>query len=764
MEGIAVQPKYYAKPEPGYGGSYEDHINRCHHIWQRIFSSSWAESLLKTVKEIGIDEKSFKNYTRFMVLIHDAGKLIPNFQNQIKKLLKISNFNSKEILFRHEIWSAICAFDLDSLNKDRFPYEWFAILGHHKPLDEGLSAFERERTQLLWPVLDREQIEYAFNNVYRHFSSENVPIDHHAILKFSDYFTAEKSRQNFMSIWNLFTKKIKNEEYKLPREQMRILYSVAKGMLHTCDWLASAKYDHHWPIETTLTQDQLWIKIKEKVEQDGKKYQKRLFHQMCSESNQDVIVIAPTGSGKTEAALLWSLKDKQQKLMILMPTMVTSNSLFSRIRKYYFNTEECGLSHSSADLFAILDNEFWDSKKSRNELLFNRAFMKPVMVATVDQLLTSLFNTGFWTQKMFSLVGNHIVFDEIHAYDTYTLALITEMIRVIKKLNGKVMLMSATMPRGLLKHFKEEVQINHVIIAEEFMDRTRLSWRYVEHVIEDQILEQEIDQHLMSGKRVAIIVNTVNRAKSLYKYWAERKIPKQNVLCYHSQFTMKDRMEKEEKLENSSEIKLLIATQAVEVSLDISFDMMYSECAPLDALVQRAGRCNRYGESEHAEMIVFPIDPIANEYVYKGKKHIIERTVNVIKKHKGKWSERETLAYLDEVYEEQDWKDDDYEEGLRAAKAGLKSIIYDNPIHEEKTRLFDYAKTSIIPRVFYETVKELFEQKKFALISLYEIPVSVSLYNRYLKAKLLDNPYDLPIIDIDYDPEHGLVVPEDEME
>jgi len=759
MEGMIMEPEYYAKAEPGKDGSYEDHITRCHRFWQRIFASARANSILQTVKEIGEDEKAFYEYTRFMVLMHDAGKLIPNFQNRIKKLLGISVPNAEDSLFRHELWSAICAFYHSCLvHRNRFPYEWLAILGHHKPLDEGLSSFERERLETEWPVMSKEEIQYAFDFVFDYLPQDKFSRDLQPVFEFLNFFSPKTSKQSFMKLWNLITGKMKNEEYRLSRTQMRMLYGIAKGMLHTCDWIASAKLEQNWPIEISLTQDQLWERIKNKVEQEGKTYQKRFFHQVCSEADHDVIVIAPTGSGKTEAALLWALRDKQQKLMILMPTMVTSNSLYSRLRKFYFEPDECGLSHSNADLFAMLNNELLDTEASRNELLFNRAFMKPVMVATVDQLLTSLFNTGFWTQKMFSLIGNHVIFDEIHAYDTYTLALITEMIRVIQKLNGKVMLMSATMPKGLLKHFEEEVQIKHVIVAEELMNRARLTWRYVEQVVEDEMIENEIKQHLLSGKRVAVIVNTVNRAKSLYNRWISR-IPKQNVLCYHSQFTMKDRLEKERKLEYSTDVKLLIATQAAEVSLDISFDIMYSECAPLDALVQRAGRCNRYGEAENAEMIIFPIDDIAYDYVYKGKKKIVDKTVEVIKKHSGRWTERDMLAYIDEVYEGQIWKDADYEEGLRAAQSGVKSTVFDNPVQVEKTRLFDYAKTSIIPGEFYDTVIQLFEQKKYALIALYEVPVSVALYKKELISKTIANPYHLPIIAVGYDPEQGLAIP-----
>ena len=100
----------------------------------------------------------------------------------------------------------------------------------------------------------------------------------------------------------------------------------------------------------------------------------------------------------------------------------------------------------------------------------------------------------------------------------------------------------------------------------------------------------------------------------------EEKQPDKKILCYHSRFIMRDRDEKEKLLlEKDKEgrpsfVDLVIATQAIEVSLDISFDLMLSECAPLDSLIQRAGRCNRFGKSKGARFVVFPISDTAKRY------------------------------------------------------------------------------------------------------------------------------------------------------
>lgn len=774
MKETSTNVRYYAKPESGAQGSYEYHIDRCHAVWQRIFISSWSQELQQTVEALGLPWEQFRERMCYAVLMHDAGKLLPIFQRRMQQLLKLNGENETDgneakdspQHFRHELWSAICMFPrIRERYGLQFPYDWFAVIGHHKLLDKNLTSFTREKEQWReWPVLDDEALQFIYqytSDKMRVSQCEDVGnvVEYAPILK---RFQSPDCRKNFLAIWDGYVKLIPSHN-----QQARLQYALAKGMLHTCDWLASSSADV--VLQSATTADDLWNLMRAKVEGEGKVYQERPFHLACAEAQGNIIVIAPTGSGKTEAALLWALQSGCGKVMFLMPTMVTSNNLYERLFNYYFQQKECGLSHSSMDNYFARslgqEGEFADQEhvvELRKTLLLNKAFMKPVMVSTVDQLLTTQFNTGAWTQKLFALVGNRVVFDEIHAYDTYTLALITEMIRTIQQLGGNVLLMSATMPSGLRNHFKQEVGIQQIVVAEELMDRKRATWRYIEQPIEE--CSNDIKQKLNQGKRVAIIVNTVGRAKALYLEWAS--ILGDEVLCYHSEFTMTDRLAKEQRLTNDKEVavKLLIATQAVEVSLDISFDVMYSECAPLDALVQRAGRCNRYGLVSDAEMIVFPVSEAAYKYVYRDKRYLIDRTKDIIEQHVGKWSERDVANFMEIVYEDMIWKDDDYAEGLRAARSGIASGIFDNQIDTEKTRLFKYAKTSIIPACYYEEVIRLCKEKQYALVSNYEVPVSMAVYKNHLQYMTLDNPYKLPLCEVEYSSDIGLVIKKDDFD
>jgi CRISPR-associated endonuclease/helicase Cas3 len=758
---------YFAKPVPGDQGTYEYHVDRCHQIWQRVFSSSLSKYLKQAVENSGESWELFKTRTRYAVLMHDAGKLLWVFQKRMRKLMGLADDIETERTnqpehFRHEIWSVICMLPrCIGVYHDKFPYELFAVLGHHKPLDRSWESFRLEREEWKsWPSLSDKEIKYALTFAAQRMLDDlkSTSLENQLIHQISN---TDWKKQLFVPILENFINAETVRKYGRDPQKIRHQFALAKGFLHFCDWMASAEQDVADVLELKTSQQALWNNIRTKVENEGRHYEKRPFHELCAQKDGDLLVIAPTGSGKTEAALLWALRSDCKRILFFMPTMVTSNSLYKRLSTHYFPPDACGLTHSGVETYFSLEEEMGEQRNHqelRSALLFHKAFMKPLLIGTVDQLLLTEFNVGYWTQRLFGLVGSNVIFDEIHAYDTYTLGLITESIRTIKELGGRVMLMSATMPRALREHFQHELGIQDLVVAEELMNRKRATWRYVDREIEE--LEDEVERLIQSGKRVAIVVNTVERAKSLYDTWASRI--GDSVLCYHSQFAMIDRLDKEQQLTGSDQhrIRLLIATQAVEVSLDISFDVMFSECAPFDALVQRAGRCNRYGMIADAEMIVFPISDVAKKYVYRNKEPILQRTVDVIRNDPGKWSEWEIADKMEEVYKDIQLKDDDYEDAIQAVHTLQSfggSFIFDNLLREEKTRLFSYVKVSIIPDCFFDNVIELCEEKRFSLIPLYEVPVGIRLYREKIHGQRIENKFDLPIYRIDYDPKIGIV-------
>jgi CRISPR-associated endonuclease/helicase Cas3 len=400
------------------------------------------------------------------------------------------------------------------------------------------------------------------------------------------------------------------------------------------------------------------------------------------------IIEAPTGEGKTEAALWLAARQQAGRpgggLYVGMPSQATANGLYPRLADF-LKAERAGgghddgesanlvLLHGNADLHPSRqlldtprpadvrdeDDETGDERTQRAEVRTRRWFLPkrrgllaPYGIGTVDQtFLGVLFSKHFFV-RLAGLAGKTVVFDEVHAYDTYMSELFVRLLRWLRALGANVVLLSATLPartrRALVAAWTDDENgdgapdddhpgypaLTHVASGavtthddfpapdEDNKKRTALDWL---PPALDGVAER-IRQKTDAGATVIVIVNTVGRAQDLYETISDGKhaldLPAEDRFLLHARFPHGRRAEIEDavlqRFGTNRPVRpgVLVATQIAEQSLDLDADYMLSDLAPVDLLLQREGRLHRHARErpdrcEQPELCVLCPEPPA---------------------------------------------------------------------------------------------------------------------------------------------------------
>ena len=364
-----------------------------------------------------------------------------------------------------------------------------------------------------------------------------------------------------------------------------------------------------------------------------------------------IILNAGCGEGKTAAALLFAqklLRENQiDRIIFTLPTKFTANNLSKDLtddEKYAISEELVGITHGDAAEFLRqrtqeANAEDTDEDEIENlimaQVFENSIYAKPITISTVDHLIMSLYHGYRFADRAFSNIASSlVVFDEVHYYEKHTLGAIAETMRRLTELQVPHLVMTATIPCAvhheldtLVSNQPYRFQRAPAVIQNTSEPKTpfeieRLTDTLIDEddrSVSDELLEL-IQQNI--DRRQIIFVNQVARAKKIYQTLADSGID-ENLICYHSGFISKHRNEKEKIIRalfkkpkdrkeadiNALECRdfyntepcILVSTQVSELSLDISADVMYSEIAPIDSIVQRGGRLHRKGESPNQD-------------------------------------------------------------------------------------------------------------------------------------------------------------------
>jgi CRISPR-associated endonuclease/helicase Cas3 len=657
-----------------------------------------------------IDDDKFWQLSYVSVLFHDFGKVVDNFQQVItgQKRLQIHEY------IRHEFVSGLFLYFDFQQEWVQNPNALLAVYSHHKPLSH--TMFQDEvNTAIHLNKNNAETILAAFNEKLLRKGIKEISA---SILKF---YLVEFEKKNVGSVCETtFQKPLKITQNSLSRSN----YVKYKAILNIADWTASAHKKLPQPL--SFTSENLAHFVKEKLMEEGKMKYNEVFafkkFQLASAVKNNLLAIAPTGSGKTEAALIWaSLKPDASKIIYLLPTRVTSNSIYKRLTGY-FGKENTAIVHSSAFLYR---KEIDDKNEYRkDEYLLDKTFFRNVNICTIDQVLTLGFNLGFWEIKTFHLFKAKIIIDEIHLYEPYTLGLIITSIQYLRELYGaEFYIMTATMPTKLKQLLQRTLSLddNRIVSDTELLYEARNIFEVRDEMVED--MEDEIENAICSYSKVLIVVNTVDQAIRLYNKY---KSFSEYAICFHSRFTQKDRLKKEEEILKREEEHLpilLIATQVVEVSLDIDFDILFTENAPMDALIQRAGRVNRKRQKENSKVVVFQNQQVAEDYIYTTVPKVLSNTFEELtKRHGMKLTEYELNDLVDLVYKDFEVeKEPLFIEGKKAylETQNKLNFIKDNDSPEGAFTRYGLDNINVIPDCYQEILSDgMIEEKTKHEISI----------------------------------------------
>ena len=481
-------------------------------------------------------------------------------------------------------------------------------------------------------------------------------------------------------------------------------YLLIKGLLNKFDYTVSAGYEN---AESAIDlHEKKLVKNIEKFLNGKELRPAQKFMKMNRDKN--LIVIAPTGSGKTEASLLWM---NGEKSFYTLPLKVSSNAIYLRIKENY-EYKDVALLHSDAMAVYLREyngNEDIGEKYERSKLL-----SQPLTVCTVDQLFRFVYRALGTEIFAATLKYSKLVLDEIQAYEPRVIATIIYGLKMIQEMGGKFAIITATFP-PVLKYFMEQYGLveGKQYIFKDFTGKEYQVEKYPRHKVEIRHSEMNLDEIRLRGKnrKVLVICNTVSKAQKLYK-----KLEGENVWLLHSKYIRRDRAFLERKImgfSESGESGIWITTQIVEASLDIDFDILYTEMCTADSLLQRMGRCNRKGRycPNEANIVVFDnrngVSEGKRRSVYEDK--LYDRSLELLSKYEHiLFSEDKKTAYMNEVYSVDGVKETIYFENIQK-DLKLFSEIHPTEYSADEAEVRDIRSVTIVPENVYVENQNLFE-------------------------------------------------------
>ena len=528
----------------------------------------------KLLSNFGILKKIYPNVNvkwdllKIACIYHDLGKINAKFQSKIKKIMG-------EVL------------EEKHLNKNEVPHAFLSVA--MMDFDELEKKFESHEIQaLVAAIAHHHEREYNLRNS----DLKNLYIEEIENLKNEiDYFKYEKL--NFILNTEIPSKAYWKGDKPNSDNSPDVFsdYLMIKGLLNRLDYAASA--DEYVEIENDFLENHLEEMLEKLKEKKPRAKWNELQRYMIENRDSNLVVVAQTGMGKTEAGLLWIGNNKG---FFTLPLKTAINAIFERVSKDIGGDidRKIGLLHSetyreymelNSDINNVLDIDSYYTKTKQLSM--------PLTICTLDQIFDFVYRYRGFELKPTTLSYSKIIIDEIQMYTPNLLAYIVYGLEYITKLGGKFAIVTATMSPFFIDILRDRgIEFKY---PKPFLNsRIRHSLNVIHEKINANFIINQFNNN-----RVLVICNTIKEAQRIYTELKESNL---DSTLFHSSFIKKDRKVKENAIlkmgepnEDSKEEKrgIWVCTQVVEASLDIDFDILITELSDLNSLFQRMGRCYR---------------------------------------------------------------------------------------------------------------------------------------------------------------------------
>ncbi len=679
------------------------------------------------LQQVGVVAKKFANYLDLDeelafngALLHDIGKAHPFFQKRLK-----GETNKKDI-FRHEIASL---FFLSLFPKEQWHPLIEMVAGHHKSVkndvgEKGLLDLEEGYDYEDFHLGDWENWSVCAIQILVEFGIPHKTISKDEAMRNLEYcidYCVHETRKNGYSQW--------------------------RGLLMGADYFASSMINEtDSQIERTFKKPNLNF------------YNRRHLHyplsfEDASSEKKHTIVVASTGAGKTD----YLFRRCKERVFYTLPFQASVNAMFKRVGN------DLEKDNPNLDIRLLHSTSSIVKRKEDEETALQNLIGSSVKILTPHQLAAIAFGMKGFEALILDIKGCDVILDEVHTYSDFSQALVLKLIEVLKSVDCRIHIGTATMSTILYKKIKKILgdDVLEVKLTDEQLDD--FDRHIVQKIDSFEVAKQIIGEAVNNNEKLLIVLNTVNTAQEIYKYTND-VFPHIPSLLLHSRFKRGDRNIKEKQLlgldeegkptgefNTSGNACIVVATQIVEVSLDISFDVLITETAPFDALIQRFGRINRIRTEKtigHYKdvYVIAPPDTIKDARPYNVD--TLRRSFEVLEDN-ALLRERELQNKIDNVFTEIDFLN--IEEHTVFKSDGR--IIIDKLTHNGKAILFELLDIDSVSCIV-ESDQEEYENAGLEKRLELEIQVRYYLVAQMAQSKKGNKPFIVP--DASYDFNIGL--------